>query len=101
MDEYTPERPFITQEKMALFSAKDRRDAAMYGATVKAAGMSNVDYKTRFREMSSSQAMKDPPGRGRIFPGYVVVRKLGTPYQYETWMSENVFEEPYEAIRKA
>jgi hypothetical protein len=31
--------------------------------------------------------------------GYLVVRKLGTPDQYETWMPGKVFEELYEKQR--
>jgi hypothetical protein len=41
--------------------------------------------------------MKPPPGSHiHIMPGYLVVRKLGTPDQYETWMPDVVFEELYE-----
>ena len=41
--------------------------------------------------------MKPPPGSQiHIMPGYLVVRKLGTPDQYETWMPDQVFKELYE-----
>ena len=95
MDAYSSDRPFITLEEMALFDAIDRDTARKYGSKVKAAGVSNVDYKVRFGKLSSSQTMNHPPSCGRIFPGYVVVRKLGTQDQYETWMPDHVFEELY------
>ena len=95
MDEYDWTRPYIEQGRMDLFDAIDRDTARRYGSKVRAAGVSNVDYKMRFGKLASKQSMKDPPSCGRIFPGYVVVRKLGTPEQYETWMPEQVFEELY------
>src|SRR6476619_2760755 len=95
MEEHDWDRPFIAQEKMALFDAIHRHTARMYGARVRAAELSNVDYKMRFEKLASTQAMKDPPSCGRIFAGYVVVRRLGTPEQYETWMPGDVFEELY------
>lgn len=95
MDRYSPDRPFVTLEQMALFDAVDRDTARRYGHKVKAAGVSNVDYKVRFSRLSSSQTMNPPPSCGRIFAGYLVVRKLGTADQYETWMPEHVFDELY------
>jgi hypothetical protein len=93
------DRPFIAQEHMSLFDAIDRDTSRRYGPKVKAAGVSNVDYKIRFSKLSSSQTMSPPPSCGRIFPGYVVVRKLGTPDQYETWMPDHVFEELYRSSK--
>ncbi|GAB3512740.1 hypothetical protein [Pseudoxanthomonas daejeonensis] len=95
MDTYTPDRPFIAVEDMALFDAIGPDTSRKYGPKVKAAGISNVDYKVRFGKLGSAHTMQPPPSCGRIFPGYVVVRKLGTPDQYETWMPEHVFEELY------
>lgn len=95
MDPYSSGRPFVTLEQMALFEAVDRDTARRYGVKVRAAGVSNVDYKVRFSKLSSSQSMNPPPSYGRIFPGYVVVRNLGTTDQYETWMPEDVFVELY------
>ena len=41
--------------------------------------------------------MKPPPGSHiHIMPGYLVVRKIGTPQQYETWTPDSVFDELYE-----
>ena len=99
MDAYRSDRPFIAQEHMSLFDAIDRDTSRRYGPKVKAAGVSNVDYKIRFSKLSSSQTMSPPPSCGRIFPGYVVVRKLGTPDQYETWMPDHVFEELYRSSK--
>jgi hypothetical protein len=97
MEEHDWDRPYIAQDKMALFDAVDRDTARMYGGKVKAAELSNVDYKMRFGKLASTQTMKDPPSCGRIFAGYVVVRKLGTPEQYETWMPDHAFDELYRA----
>lgn len=95
VDAYSSDRPFITLEQMALFDAIERDTARKYGSKIKAYGVSNVDYKVRYGKLSSSQTMNPPPSCGRIFSGYLVVRKLGTPDQYETWMPDHVFEELY------
>jgi len=55
---------------------------------VKATPLSNIEYKIRFERLKRENNMKPPPSCGRIFPGYVVVRKLDTPAQYETWMPD-------------
>lgn len=99
MDPYSSDRPFTPQEQMALFDAIDRDASRRFGPKVKAAGISNVDYKIRFSKLSSSQSMNPPPSCGRIFAGYVVVRKLGTPDQYETWMPDHVFEDLYRSCK--
>jgi len=96
VDTFNWQRPFISQEQMATFAALDRKTARMYGAVVRASQISNVDYKTRFNKLRSKQTMQPPPSCGRIFMGYLVVRKLGTAEQYETWMPDHVFEELYE-----
>jgi len=67
----------------------------MYGPVVKASQISNIDYKMRYGKLGSKQVMQLPPSCGRIFMGYVVVRKLGTQEQYETGMPDHVFEELY------
>jgi hypothetical protein len=95
MESFDWNRPYIELHNMQLFDARDRKIAHMYGSHVRAAAISNVDYKMRHGKLSSSQAMQPPPSCGRIFMGYVVVRKLGTPEQYETWMPDHVFDELY------
>ena len=95
MSEYSPDRPYIREQDMALFVATDAETASMYGSRVKAAEISNVDYKMRYAKFHASSSMKPPPSCGRIFMGYVVIRKLGRSGQYETWMPGHVFEELY------
>lgn len=92
------ERPFIPLEQMALYSARDRDTARKYGPTVKAAEISNRDYGYRYSRFSSSRTMRSPPSSHmHIYLGYLVVRKLGTPDQYETWMPSHAFDELYQA----
>ncbi len=88
-------RPYVEIAAMEHYEALDRKIAALYGKRVKAAMLSNVEYKIRFGELHSTRRMKPPPSCGRIFPGYLVIRKLGTAEQYETWMPDHVFEELY------
>lgn len=95
MSEYSPDRPYIREEDMALFNAVDAETASMYGGKVKAAEISNIDYKMRYGKFHANLSMRPPPSCGRIFMGYVVVRKLGRPDQYETWMPDHVFEDLY------
>ena len=42
------ERPFVTLEQMADYSARDQDTARKYGPTVKAAEISNRDYGYRY-----------------------------------------------------
>lgn len=96
MSEYNFDRPFISQEAMAVYCATDAETASRYGRRVKATPLSNAEYRTRFFRDSAANNMRGPPDGGRIFPGYLVVRKLGTKDQYETWMPDDVFEDIYE-----
>ncbi len=93
---YDYDRPFISQADMATYVATDRETASQYGRTVKATELSNHEYKTRFGRFATSNNMKPPPSCGRIFTGYLVVRRVGTKHQYETWMPDRGFEEVYE-----
>lgn len=95
MSGYDYDKPFASQEEFREYKAVDATAAARYGKTVKATILSNIDYKTRFGRFQRENNMKPPPRCVRIFSGYLVVRKLGTPFQYETWMPEDVFEELY------
>lgn len=93
------ERPYVSLEQMVVYSARDADTAKKYGATVKVAELSNRDYGYRFSRYSSSRKMQPPPSSHmHIFLGYLVVRKLGTPSQYETWMPDHVFDELYEPL---
>lgn len=94
------ERPFVALEKMASYSALEKKTAQKYGAIVKAVEISNRDYGYRYQKLKSSQKMQPPPSSHmHIFLGYLVVRNLGTPGQYETWMPGHVFEELYEIVK--
>ena len=95
MSAYDYDRPFITLEKMHPYVATDRDTATDYGRIVKATALSNIEYKVRFGKLQHENNMKAPPGTGKIFMGYLVVRRLGTQQQYETWMPDHVFEELY------
>jgi hypothetical protein len=95
MSGYDYDRPFVSQKALREYKAVDAIAAARYGKTVKATILSNIDYKTRFGRLQRENNMKPPPRCVRIFSGYLVVRKLGTPLQYETWMPDDVFEELY------
>jgi len=91
------ERPFVALEQMADYSARAPDTARKYGALVKAAEISNRDYGYRYRKFSSTRRMQPPPSAHmHIYLGYLVVRKVGTPDQYETWMPHHVFDELYE-----
>ncbi len=95
MSEYRPDRPYIQEQDMVLFETVDAETASIYGAIVRAAKISNVDYKMRYAKFHAGASMKPPPSCGRIFMGYVVIRRLGRSDQYETWMPDHVFEEFY------
>ena len=89
-------QPFLDLDKMGFFTAVEAADAKKYGDKVRAYPLSNRSYLHRFHRLAKQNRMKDPPQSGnRIMPGYLVVQKLGTPQQYETWMPEDVFEELY------
>lgn len=92
------ERPFIHLDQMMFYSTCDLDAARKYGPMVKATQISNREYGYRYNRLSSSQIMQPPPSSHmHIHLGYLVVRKLGTPAQYETWMPDHVFEDLYVA----
>jgi len=100
MSAYDFKRPFIKQEEMKDYISLNSEEASMFGRLVKASNLSNVEYKTRYGKLKNKIKMKSPPSCGRIFSGYVVVRKLGLKDQYETWMPDHVFEEYIKRIIK-
>lgn len=81
---------------MRAYVATDAETASEHGRKVKATQLSNVEYKIRFDKLKRENNMKSPPSCGRIFMGCLVVRRLGTRQQYETWMPDHVFEELYD-----
>jgi len=76
-------RPFNSLEHMKAYAARGNEFARKYGQIVKAAEISNRDYRYRYSKFS-------------MFLGYLGVRNLGTSEQYETWMPNHVFNELYE-----
>lgn len=91
-------RPFIPQSELRAYTTIDTAEAIRCGETVRATELSNVEYKMRFARFGEQNNMKPPPSCGRVFMGYLVVRKLGTRQQYETWMPGHVFEELYQVV---
>lgn len=81
---------------MDSYNARDKETARKYGKTVKAVTITNREYRQRFDKLAGKHSMKPPPGSAiHIMMGYLVVRKVGTPRQYETWMPDDVFDELY------
>ena len=97
MTGYDFDRPFADSAVFPLYDAVDREVASRYGHTVRAMEMSNSEYATRYNRFRKSTNMKPPPSHGRTFGGYLVVRKLGGPDQYETWIPDMAFTEIYRA----
>lgn len=91
-------RPFVDSSKLPEYVALDIDEARQYGATVRATEMSNVEYSIRHQKFSSGRTMKPAPSHQRIFPGYLVVRKIGSKDEYETWMPDHVFEDLYAVL---
>lgn len=91
------ERPFITVAEMDDHIALDSDTAQRYGKVIKAAEISNRDYKYRYQKLRKTNNMKPPPSSHiHIMLGFIVVRNLGTDQQYETWIPELVFEDLYQ-----
>jgi hypothetical protein len=95
---YDFNRPYIDQEDMGLYVAIRNSDAKRFGRIVRATPLSNKEYKFRHQRLAKQNNMKPPPGSFmKIHAGYLVVRRLNTPNQYETWMPTIVFEDLYRA----
>lgn len=92
---YDFNRPFIDAADLSEFFAIDADVASEFGSKVRAGETSNAEYDVRYKKCAVDRKMKPPPSHHRIFPGYLVIRKLGTSHQYETWMPDHVFEELY------
>ena len=96
MSYFDPNRPYRDHASMDCFDARHQDIARKFGKRVKAMVLSNREYKYRFDRLADKLSMKPPPSSViHIMLGYLVVRKLGTPHQYETWMPDDVFEELY------
>jgi hypothetical protein len=94
---YDFDRPFVDSTQLPMYVATDVEEARLYGKSVRAIEMSNAEYSARYRKLSADRTMKAAPSHSRIFPGYLVVRKIDTKSEYETWMPDHVFEEIYVA----
>jgi hypothetical protein len=94
MSDYDYNKPFTDIEDMDTYFTSDKVISRRYGKAVKAMKLSNKEYKFRYNKFGANN-MKPPPSSNRIFSGYLVVRKLGTSDQYETWMPCVVFDEMY------
>ncbi len=99
MTGYDFDRPYVDASSLSLYYATDEDVARRYGNTVRATEMSNYEYSLRCNEMEEKNNMKPPPSHVRHFSGYLVIRRLGTSDQYETWMPYDVFEEIYKSTQ--
>jgi len=90
------ERPYLDANALPRFRAIDREEARRYGEFVRACELSNTQYDQRYQRLAKQNNMRPPPSHGRIFSGYLVVRRIDQRDQYETWMPDHVFEEIYE-----
>tara|TARA_B110000967_G_C18566977_1_gene402912 strand:- start:158 stop:481 length:324 start_codon:yes stop_codon:yes gene_type:complete len=93
---YDHSRKFIDKHAMAKYYAIDKKVGERYGKTVLAIEISNREYQHRYNKLSASRAMKEPPSSGRIFLGYLVVRNVSGPDEYETWIPGGAFDEIYQ-----
>ena len=91
-------KKFMDKFAMEEYRAIDASVGRKYGAIVRAIEISNREYRHRYDKLNTSRNMKPPPSSERIFPGYLVVRKFGTPEEYETWIPDDGFEESYELV---
>lgn len=96
MNSYDPNRPFFGDDALEDYLATGATTSKRYGHKVKAIELANIEYKFRYQKLRHEKSMKPPPSTGRIFSGYLVVRKLGTPDQYETWMPGHIFHDLYQ-----
>jgi hypothetical protein len=94
---YDFDRPFVDSSELPTYVTTDTEEARLYGKAVRAVEMSNAEYAARYRKLSVNRTMKPAPSHSRIFPGYLVVRKIDTKDEYETWMPDHVFDEIYVA----
>jgi hypothetical protein len=84
MTGYDFNRPFADSSTFPFYTANDGEVASRYGRIIRALEMRNAEYDTRYKRLLNSNNMKPPPSHKRIFGGYLVIRKLGSPDQYET-----------------
>ena len=98
---YDFDRPYVDAMSLPEYMAIDKDEARRYGHTVRGTDMTNSEYAIRYNRLAESNNMKPPPSHNRKFPGYLVVRMLGTKDQYETWMPDHVFDDIYVPAKKS
>lgn len=86
---YDFDRPFVDSAQLPTYVATDVEEGRLYGKSVRAVEISNAEYSARYRKLSEDRTMKAAPSHSRIFPGYLVVRKIDTNSEYETWMPDH------------
>ena len=97
MSSHDYNRPFTDLDSMDSFTSIDPADAKRLGKTVRTFKITNREYQQRFDRFKKKNRMKPPPGSNtHIMLGNLVVRKLGTKNQYETWLPDHVIEDLYE-----
>ena len=80
---------------MDEYVATDAEVSKRYGHIIRAIPISNREYRHRYDKLNNSREMKHPPSSDRIFPGYLVVRNLGSRTEYETWIPDDAFDDIY------
>jgi hypothetical protein len=81
---------------MDLYTAVEKHIALRYGTKVRAMELSNREYIRRYQRLAKANNMRPPPSAEiHIMLGYLAVRRLGSPQQYETWIPHQEFEEMY------
>ena len=99
MIEFENSKPFTSQKLTETFVAIDIDKILDNGQHVRATALSNLEYKIRFGRLEKKYNMKAPPNCEESSPGYLVIGKLGTPKQYETWIPDHLFDGIYEKIK--
>ena len=96
MTGYDHNRQYCDHNEMDLYTAVKKHIALRYGKKVRAMELSNREYLHRYQRLAKANNMRPPPGSEiHIMTGYLVVRRLGTPQQYETWIPHEAFPELY------
>ena len=96
MTAYDHNRQYCDLNSMGLYTAVKKHIALRYGKKVRAMELSNREYIHRFQRLAKANNLRPPPSAEiHIMTGYLVVRKLGLPQQYETWIPSMAFEDLY------
>lgn len=91
-------KKFMDSRAMHKYRSIDKSTAKKYGEYVFANEMTNAEYDQRYARLKNTRRMQHRNPYRRIYPGYLVVRKMDTKEEYETWMPDHAFEEVYEKV---